>query len=84
MERTEMDQTEILMQILICLEDIKREQAVQTKLLDAAIRFAGDFNSQYSGDRHRAPRFIFYYLVHNLVHFLLALFTNRCINYASP
>lgn len=49
-----MDQTEILMQILICLKDIKREQAVQTKLLDAAIRFAGDFNSQYSGDRHRA------------------------------
>ena len=49
-----MDQTEILMQILICLEDIKREQAVQTKLLDAAIRCAGDFNSQYSGDRHRA------------------------------
>ena len=49
-----MDQTEILMQILICLEDIKREQAVQTKLLDAAIRFAGDFNAQYSGDRHRA------------------------------
>ena len=49
-----MDQTEILMQILICLKDIKREQTVQTKLLDAAIRFAGDFNSQYSGDRHRA------------------------------
>lgn len=49
-----MEQTEILMQILTCLEDIKREQAVQTKLLDAAIRFAGDFNSQYPGDRHRA------------------------------
>lgn len=49
-----MEQTEILMQILTCLEDIKREQVVQTKLLDAAIRFVDDFNSQYAGDRHRA------------------------------
>ena len=35
-------------------KDIKREQVLQTSLLDAAVRFAGDFNSQYSGDRHRA------------------------------
>ena len=49
-----MEQTEILMQILKCLEDIKREQVLQTRLLDAAVRFADDFNSQYSGDRHRA------------------------------
>lgn len=51
-----MDQTELelLMQICKHLEDIKKEQVMQTKILDALVRFAGEFQSQYPSDRHRA------------------------------
>jgi len=48
------NELEVLMQISKHLEDIKKEQALQTNILDALVRFAADFHSQYPADRHHA------------------------------